>query len=245
VFRKVEGQIDDVGDDEAETTDAGDGQSSSSNENSAVTFLENGIRFAVDPQHGQKTGFFLDQRINRARIGELAGGRRVLNAFCYTGAFSVYALQGGATHVLSVDASKAALEMCVHNVELNVPGASHETLAEDCFAFLPEMPDSYDLVILDPPAFVKHQRALQRGLRGYETINSHALRRMPSGGLLATFSCSQLVTRDLFRDTVQRAAVNAGRAVRILEFFGQAPCHPVNLFHPEGEYLKGLLLYVE
>jgi len=242
VFRKVDGQIEESEDGEDKDNETQTGELEGGR---VVSFREGGLHFLVDPERGQKTGFFLDQRINRGRVRDLARGRNVLNAFCYTGAFSVYALAGEAASVVSVDASKPALEMCRRNVEANFPGARHETLAADCFSYLADMPQSFDLVILDPPAFVKHQRALQRGLKGYETINTHAFRRIPKGGLLATFSCSQLVSREMFRESVQRAAGIAGRSVRILEAFGQAPCHPVNLFHPEGEYLKGLLLYVE
>jgi 23S rRNA (cytosine1962-C5)-methyltransferase len=210
-----------------------------------VTFLEGGLRFLVDVSGGQKTGFFLDQRVNRAKVRSYAAGKKVLNAFSYTGAFSVYAFAGGAESVSSVDASKAAVDLARQNVVANFASASHHPEVADCFSYLAEIPDTFDMIILDPPAFAKHQRAVQRAVRGYETINALALKKIKSGGFLFTFSCSQLVSRDLFRDTVSRAAVSAGRNVRIIESLHQAPCHPISAFHPEGDYLKGFVLYVE
>jgi 23S rRNA (cytosine1962-C5)-methyltransferase len=179
------------------------------------------------------------------RIKEYARGRHVLNAFSYTGAFSVYAFAGGAESVCSVDASKPAIDLCRQNVVLNFAQAAHRFEVADCFSYLDQIPDTFDLIVLDPPAFAKHHRAVQRAMRGYETINALALKKIRPGGILATFSCSQLVSRELFRDAVLRAAIAADRPVRIIEHFHQAPCHPTNIFHPEGEYLKGFALYVD
>jgi 23S rRNA (cytosine1962-C5)-methyltransferase len=175
----------------------------------------------------------------------LAKGRRVLNAFCYTGAFSVYAFKGGAESVVSIDASKPAIDLCRQNVVANFASAHHHPEVADCFTYLTQIPDTFDLIVLDPPAFAKHQRAVQRGLRGYETINALALKKIQPGGILLTFSCSQLISRELFRDAVMKAAAAAGRFVRIIETLHQAPCHPTSIFHPEGDYLKGLALVVE
>ena len=169
----------------------------------------------------------------------------VLNAFCYTGAFSVYAFAGGAESVVSVDTSRSAIDLCRQNVVTNFAGVQHHAEVADCFQYLTQIPDTFDLIVLDPPAFAKHQRAVQRALRGYETINTLALRKVKSGGLIFSFSCSQLISRELFRDSVMRAAVNAGRFVRIVDMLHQAPCHPSSVFHPEGDYLKGLVLMVE
>jgi 23S rRNA (cytosine1962-C5)-methyltransferase len=210
-----------------------------------VAFSENGLRFIADVTGGQKTGFFLDQRANRLRLKELSAGKNVLNAFCYTGAFSVYAFAGGAESVVSVDTSKAAIDLCRQNVVANFAGKQHHTEVADCFNYLTQIPDTFDLIVLDPPAFAKHQRAIQRALRGYETINTLALKKIKPGGVLFSFSCSQLISREVFRDAVMRAAVNAGRFVRIIDVLQQAPCHPSSVFHPEGEYLKGLVMVVE
>lgn len=251
VFRLVEAQVDDEGSGN-EKSEAEPGapkldpiEPNVQSKSKIVTFSENGLRFLVDVEAGQKTGFFLDQRMNRMRIKDYARGRHVLNAFSYTGAFSVYALAGGAESVCSVDASKPAIDMCRQNVVLNFAQAVHRCEAADCFTYLDQVSDSFDLIVLDPPAFAKHQRAIQRAVRGYETINTLAMKKIRPGGILATFSCSQLVTRELFRDSILRAAASARRSVRILEHLHQAPCHPTNVFHPEGEYLKGLILYVE
>ena len=247
VYRLVESQVGDVDtENEDGTEEEVPSQIETPGESSSdLTFVENGLRFLVDVTAGQKTGFFLDQRSSRQRIRELSRGRHVLNAFSYTGAFSVYALAGGAESVCSVDASKAAIDLCRQNVVLNFAKTSHQAEVADCFEYLAQIPDTFDLIILDPPAFAKHQRAIQRALRGYETINTLALKKIRPGGIVATFSCSQLVSRELFRDSVLRAAVAAGRCVKIVEHFHQAPCHPTNIFHPEGDYLKGLALYVE
>lgn len=204
---------------------------------------ENGLEFFCDWECGQKTGFYLDQRENRSLVERWAAGRSVLNAFSYTGGFSVYALRGGAKRVCSVDASKDALILAARNIEHNFRQAEHTEAAADCFRYLDELADDYEMIILDPPAFVKHKKALLRGLQGYEAINRAALRRLAPGGVLFTFSCSQLVSRELFAQTVMRAAAAERREVQVLAEPSQAPCHPTNLSHPEGAYLKGLLLY--
>ncbi len=208
---------------------------------------ENGLRFNIDWLRGQKTGFFLDQRENRSLLQQYAHGRKVLNMFCYTGGFSVYALRGNAQLVHSVDSSTKAIALTEANVDLNFPGDKrHEAYATDAFRFLDDMEDSaYDLIILDPPAFVKHRGAIQNGLRGYRRLNTAALRKIAPGGILFTFSCSQLVNKDMFRMSVFSAAEQAGRKVQILLQLTQAPDHPVDICHPEGEYLKGLVLYVQ
>jgi 23S rRNA (cytosine1962-C5)-methyltransferase len=246
VYRLVESQVGDVEQDENDDSESVPTHIENPDGSPAdLTFIENGLRFLVDVSAGQKTGFFLDQRSSRQRIRELSRGRHVLNAFSYTGAFSVYALAGGAESVCSVDASKAAIDLCRQNVVLNFAKTPHQAEVADCFEYLAQIPDTFDLIILDPPAFAKHQRAIQRALRGYETINTLALKKIRAGGIVATFSCSQLVSRELFRESVLRAAAAAGRRVKILEHFHQASCHPTNIFHPEGDYLKGLALYVE
>lgn len=210
---------------------------------------ENGLRFYVDWLKGQKTGFFVDQRDNRSLVEHYAHDRRVLNMFCYTGGFSVYALRGGATMVHSVDSSSKAIELTRRNVELNFPADQrHEAFCEDAFKFLDQLPKDnmpYDLVILDPPAFAKHRGALHNALKGYTRLNMKALEKMPSGSLLFTFSCSQVVTKEHFRNAVFTAAALAHRRVRILHQLHQPADHPINIYHPEGEYLKGLVLYVE
>ncbi len=208
--------------------------------------MENGLRFHIDWLKGQKTGFFIDQRDNRLLVESYARGRRVLNVFSYTGGFSVYALRGGASLVHSVDSSAMAIDIANANVEMNFPDdARHKSFAEDAFRFLDNMEGQYDLVILDPPAFAKHRDAVKRALRGYTKLNAKALRSMPSGGILFTFSCSQAISKEQFRLAVFTAATLAGRKVRILHQLHQTADHPVNIYHPEGEYLKGLALYVE
>ena len=211
------------------------------------TAIENGLRFRVDWLRGQKTGFFVDQRENRALLERYARGRHVLNMFCYTGGFSVYAMRGGAAGVHSVDSSAKAVELTEDNVARNFPGDSrHEAFCEDAFKYLDHAPaDQYDLVVLDPPAFAKHRGALRNALKGYTRLNLKGFEHIKSGGLLFTFSCSQVVTKDQFRNAVFTAAAQAGRKVRILHQLHQPVDHPVNIFHPEGEYLKGLVLYVE
>ena len=208
--------------------------------------MENGLRFRVDWLKGQKTGFFVDQRENRALLEKYAAGRRVLNMFCYTGGFSFYAMRGGARLVHSVDSSAKAIELTKQNVALNFPDdARHEAFCEDAFKYLERMPETYDLVILDPPAFAKHRGTLHNALKGYTRLNQKAMEKMPKGSLLFTFSCSQVVTKDHFRNAVFTAAALAKRKVRILHQLHQPADHPVNIYHPEGEYLKGLVLYVE
>ena len=207
---------------------------------------ENGLRFHVDWLGGQKTGFFVDQRENRALLEHYAKGRKVLNMFCYTGGFSFYAMRGGAELVHSVDSSSRAIDITRENVELNFPGDTrHEAFAEDAFKYLDRMGDQYDLIILDPPAFAKHRDALRNALRGYSKLNAKAFEKIKPGGILFTFSCSQVVDKKDFRNAVFTAAAQSGRSVRILHQLTQPGDHPVNIYHPEGEYLKGLVLYVE
>ncbi len=208
--------------------------------------LENGLKFEVDWEVGQKTGFFLDQRDNRALLEKYSCGRNVLNMFCYTGGFSVYALRGGAASVCSVDSSARAVEQAGKNVQLNFgEGASHQAVAGDGFDFLQSIGGKYDLVVLDPPAFAKHAGALKNALQAYRRLNALALKQMPQGSVLFTFSCSQVVSREQFRSAVFSAAVDSGRSVRILHQLTQPADHPISIYHPEGEYLKGLVLYVE
>jgi len=208
--------------------------------------MENGLKFHVDWLKGQKTGFFVDQRENRHLLERYAKGRNVLNMFCYTGGFSFYAMRGGANLVHSVDSSAKAIDLTNENVELNFPGdARHKAYAEDAFKYLDRMGDQYDLIILDPPAFAKHRDALRNALRGYTKLNAKAFEKIRPGGILFTFSCSQVVNKENFRNAVFTAAAQSGRSVRILHQLTQPGDHPVNIYHPEGEYLKGLVLYVE
>ncbi len=209
--------------------------------------LENGLKFHIDWLRGQKTGFFVDQRENRSLLEHYSHGRDVLNMFCYTGGFSVYAMRGGARKVHSVDSSAKAVDLVNANVELNFPGDSrHEAFAEDAFKFLQQMEqDAYDLIILDPPAFAKHKDALHNAMKGYTRLNVRAFEKIRPGGILFTFSCSQAVSKDQFRLAVFTAAAQSGRRVRILHQLHQPADHPINIYHPEGEYLKGLVLYVE
>ena len=214
------------------------------NENLTV---ENGLRFHVDWLRGQKTGFFVDQRDNRALLEHYAKGRTVLNMFCYTGGFSVYALRGGASLVHSVDSSAKAVELTNANVAINFAPEDHrhKAFCEDAFKFLDSHNDQYDLIVLDPPAFAKHRGALRNALKGYTRLNVKGLQRIRKGGILFTFSCSQVVTKELFRQAVFTAAAQTGRKVRILHQLHQPADHPINIYHPEGEYLKGFVLYVE
>ncbi len=209
--------------------------------------LENGKQFLVNWREGQKTGFFLDQRENRARVGQLAAGRRVLNLFCYTGGFSIYALAGGAAHVDSVDSSQRAMDLVDRNVALNGFGAEqHTSYCADAIDFVKNAPEgAYDLIIVDPPAFAKHRGALKNALRAYQRLNAAAIAKVASGGFVFTFSCSQVVDKEAFALAVFSAAAETGRSVRILDRLNQPADHSVNIYHPEGEYLKGLLLYVE
>lgn len=212
----------------------------------AQPVLENGNRFQVSWEEGQKTGFFIDQRDNRALVGHYAQGRTVLNTFSYTGGFSVYALRGGALSVDSVDSSEGATRLAARNAELNFgPDAPHRAITADVFDFLRGIDDRYDLIILDPPAFAKHHKALGNALQGYKRLNARAIQQIRPGGILFTFSCSQAVSREQFRMAVFSGAAIAGRRVRILHQLTQPADHPVNIYHPEGEYLKGLVLYVE
>src|SRR5574344_204742 len=208
--------------------------------------MEYGLKFHVDWLKGQKTGFFVDQRENRHLLEHFAKGRSVLNMFCYTGGFSFYAMRGGANLVHSVDSSAKAIELTNQNVELNFPGdPRHKAFAEDAFKYLDQMGDQYDLIILDPPAFAKHKDALRNALRGYTKLNAKAFEKIKPGGILFTFSCSQVVSKENFRNAIFTAAAQSGRSVKILHQLTQPGDHPVNIYHPEGEYLKGLVLYVE
>ena len=208
--------------------------------------VENALKFHADWLKGQKTGFFVDQRDNRSLLEKYSAGRSVLNMFCYTGGFSFYAMRGNAKLVHSVDSSGKAIELTNKNVELNFPGdARHEAFAVDAFKFLDNMEEKYDLIILDPPAFAKHKDVLRNALQGYQKLNAKAFRKIKPGGILFTFSCSQVVSKDNFRLEVFSAAAQSGRKVRILHQLTQPADHPINIYHPEGEYLKGLVLYVE
>ncbi|MFR9649425.1 MAG: class I SAM-dependent rRNA methyltransferase [Rikenellaceae bacterium] len=213
---------------------------------SRAEVLENGHKFMVNWERGQKTGFFIDQRFNRQLVGQYSAGRTVLNTFCYTGGFSVYALAGGAKEVCSVDSSEHALHLAQENVELNFGEDSrHSTLAVDAVEYLKNIGDKYDLIILDPPAFAKNQRAISSATQAYRRLNARAISQIKSGGILFTFSCSQAISKELFRTTLFSAAAIAGRKVRILHQLSQPADHPINIYHPEGEYLKGLVVYVE
>ena len=208
--------------------------------------VENGLKFHIDWLRGQKTGFFVDQRENRSLLEHYAKGKSVLNMFCYTGGFSVYAMRGNAKLVHSVDSSAKAIELTNDNIALNFPDdARHEAFCEDAFKYLDEHDQQYDLIVLDPPAFAKHRAALHNALKGYTRLNVKGFQRIKKGGILFTFSCSQVVTKDNFRNAVFTAAAQAGRKVRILHQLHQPADHPINIYHPEGEYLKGLVLYVE
>ena len=214
-----------------------------SNNNIATEY---GLKFHIDWLKGQKTGFFVDQRENRALLERYATGRSVLNMFCYTGGFSVYAMRGGAKLVHSVDSSAKAIELTNQNIAQNFPDDErHAAYAEDAFKYLDRMGDQYDLIILDPPAFAKHRDALRNALQGYRKLNVKAFEKIKPGGILFTFSCSQAVSKENFRTAVFTAAAMAGRSVRILHQLTQPADHPVSIYHPEGEYLKGLVLYVE
>ncbi|MGC4022497.1 MAG: class I SAM-dependent rRNA methyltransferase [Cyclobacteriaceae bacterium] len=206
---------------------------------------EHGNKFLVDWEEGQKTGFFLDQRENRKLLGQMSKGISVLNTFCYTGGFSVYALNAGASLVHSVDASEKAIELTRKNIELNgFDPNQHECFAVDTFDFLKDKKDKYDLIILDPPAFAKHKDARHQAMKGYQRLNAEAMKIIKPNGIIFTFSCSQVVDKQLFYDTVVSAAIQAGREIKVLQHIGQPADHPVSIYHPEGEYLKGLVLYV-
>ena len=211
--------------------------------------IENGLQFQMDWLRGQKTGFFVDQRENRALLKRYSAGKSVLNMFCYTGGFSVYAMRGGATLVHSVDSSAKAVELTDRNINLNFPDdPRHKSFAEDAFKYLNNLhtlQQQYDLIILDPPAFAKHREALRNALKGYKRLNAKAFEQIKPGGILFTFSCSQVVTKEQFRLAVFSAAAESKRNVRILHQLSQPADHPINIYHPEGEYLKGLVLWVE
>lgn len=208
--------------------------------------IENGLKFHVDWLKGQKTGFFIDQRENRSLLEHYAKGRSVLNMFCYTGGFSVYAMRGQAKLVHSVDSSAKAVELTNQNIAVNFPqDTRHEAFCEDAFKYLDTHDGKYDLIVLDPPAFAKHRSTLRNALKGYTRLNVKGFQQIKSGGILFTFSCSQVVTKEQFRNAVFTAAAQAGRKVRILHQLHQPADHPINIYHPEGEYLKGLVLYVE
>lgn len=208
--------------------------------------LEHGNKYYVDWEEGQKTGFFLDQRENRKLLGDFCLNKKVLNTFCYTGGFSIGALQGGAEFVHSVDASEKAIELTRKNLELNgFNSAMNKCFAMDTFEFLKDKQDEYDVIVLDPPAFAKHRDARHQAVKGYQRLNTEAMKAIRTGGIIFTFSCSQVVDRQLFYDTIVSSAIQAGRNIKVLHHLSQPPDHPVSIFHPEGEYLKGLVLYIE
>lgn len=213
---------------------------------SDVEVRENGYAFYISIAKGQKTGFFIDQRENRKLLSQYTPGKDVLNMFCYTGGFSVYALGSGAKSVHSVDSSAPAMELTERNISLNrnIQG-NHQSVTTDAFSYLNDIPDKYDVIVLDPPAFAKHQDALNNALQGYKRLNAKAIEQIRKGGIIFTFSCSQVVTKENFRKSVFAAAANTGRPVRILHQLTQPPDHPISIYHPEGEYLKGLVLQVE
>lgn len=223
-----------------------DGYLWGTSDHASQVVMENGEKFWVNWEKGQKTGFFLDQRENRELVKRYSKGRTVLNTFCYTGGFSVYALAGGAKEVCSVDSSERAVALAAENMQLNFgDNAAHSEVAADAIDYLRDIGDRYDLIILDPPAFAKHHKVLGNAMQGYKRLNARALSQIRPGGILFTFSCSQAVSKELFRTTVFSAAAIAGRKVRILHQLTQPADHPINIYHPEGEYLKGLVLYVE
>jgi 23S rRNA (cytosine1962-C5)-methyltransferase len=215
-------------------------------DNAKHTTLEHGLQFYVDWLKGQKTGFFIDQRENRVLLEQYAKDKNVLNMFCYTGGFSVYAMRGGAALVHSVDSSAKAIELTDKNMELNFPNDNrHASFADDAFRYMNANKQQYDLVVLDPPAFAKHRDAVRNALKGYKRLNAKGIEQVKSGGIIFTFSCSQVISKEQFRLAVFSAAAETGRNVRILHQLTQPADHPVNIYHPEGEYLKGLVLYVE
>jgi 23S rRNA (cytosine1962-C5)-methyltransferase len=208
--------------------------------------IENSNKFYIDWEEGQKTGFFLDQRENRKLLGQFSAGKKVLNTFCYTGGFSIYALNAGASLVHSVDSSQKAIDLTEKNLELNGFNKHiHRCFAEDTFDFLKDKKDEYDVIVLDPPAFAKHRDARHQAVKGYTRLNTEAMQKVRPGGIIFTFSCSQVVDRQLFYDTIVSAAIHSGRHIKVLHHLSQPADHPVSIFHPEGEYLKGLVLYVE
>lgn len=215
---------------------------------SDIVASENGILFKIDIENGQKTGFFIDQRDSRALVGSFAKGRNVLNLFSYSGGFSLYALKNGAAHVDSVDISRKAVDLVDANVRLLGDGYAerHNAVCEDVFSFLDNMPsDHYDVIVLDPPAFAKHHRVKEQSIKGYRNINRKAMEKLRPGGFLFTFSCSQAISRDDFQTIAFSAAALAGKDARVVRRLQHAPCHPVSIYHPEGDYLKGLMLKIE
>lgn len=214
--------------------------------NTSVTVLEHGMKFPIDIETGQKTGFFIDQRENRKLLGELSRGKKVLNTFCYTGGFSIYALAGGASEVVSVDISKPAIALCEETVSMNFKNTeNHKAIAADCFEYLRQSEEKFDLIVVDPPAFAKNARAVHNAARGYKDLNLLAFKKVNPQGMVMTYSCSQNISKELFQKIIFSAAADAGRNVRIIQHLYQPEDHPINIFHPESEYLKGLLLWVE
>jgi 23S rRNA (cytosine1962-C5)-methyltransferase len=207
--------------------------------------LENGIKYAIDWITGQKTGFFIDQRENRALLQKYALGKKVLNTFCYSGGFSLASIQGGATFAHSLDSSKKAIELTDQNIALNGMTSKNKSIVADTMFYIKELPEEYDIIVLDPPAFAKHRDKRHQAIQGYKRLNAHAIRQIKPGGLIFTFSCSQVVDKSLFTNTIIAAAIESGRNVRIIEQIHQPADHPINAFHPEGEYLKGLVIEVE
>jgi len=208
-------------------------------------YLENGLKFMIDWKTGQKTGFFIDQRDNRSLLGSMSKGKSVLNTFCYTGGFSMFALENGASLVHSVDSSQSALDVLDKNVALNgFSEKNHQSIKADAMEYVKNMPEDYDIVVLDPPAFAKHVKSRHNAIQGYKRLNSNVISQIKSGGILFTYSCSQVITPKIFRDTITAAAINVGRKVKILHQMTQPADHPINIFHPESEYLKGLVLYI-
>jgi 23S rRNA (cytosine1962-C5)-methyltransferase len=207
--------------------------------------LENGVKYNIDWVNGQKTGFFIDQRENRNLIAKYAKGKKVLNTFCYSGGFSLSAIAGGATFAHSLDSSKKAIELTEENVILNEMGENHNSIVADTMEYIKELPEEYDIIVLDPPAFAKHRDKRHKAIQGYKRLNAHAIRQIKPGGLIFTFSCSQVVDKFLFNNTIIAAAIESGRKVRIIEQLHQPADHPINAFHPEGEYLKGLVIQVD
>lgn len=207
--------------------------------------MENGVKYNIDWVHGQKTGFFIDQRENRNLIAKYALGKKVLNTFCYSGGFSLSAIAGGATFAHSLDSSKKAIELTEENVILNKMGRNHKSIVADTMEYIKELPEEYDIIVLDPPAFAKHRDKRHKAIQGYKRLNAHAIRQIKPGGLIFTFSCSQVVDKFLFNNTIIAAAIESGRKVRIIEQLHQPADHPINAFHPEGEYLKGLVIQVD
>jgi 23S rRNA (cytosine1962-C5)-methyltransferase len=207
--------------------------------------LEYGVKLQIDWITGQKTGFFIDQRENRFLLGKYSQGKKVLNTFCYSGGFSLLALQEGAELVHSLDSSKKAIVLTEANVELNNFGSKHKSIVADAMDYMKDLEEDYDIIVLDPPAFAKHRDKRHKAIQGYKRLNAHAIRQIKPGGIIFTFSCSQVVDKFLFTNTIIAAAIEAGRNVRILEQLHQPADHPINAFHPEGEYLKGLVLQVD